>query len=140
MEEELRKRKDGWIEAWLAIEALAINRETAGAALKAHVEKLENAKDTLVYEKKFSEISRVENPLQNVKEGFSQVAEVRLFAKDIFTMVNIVLLYGPSSVEILGPKEKSMKIGEIQEMCNLLSGLVHQFAAAGLGGVVITPK
>jgi len=141
MEEEIKKkRKEEWIEAWFAIEALATNRETAEGALRVHIEGLEHAKDAFVYEKKLSEIKHVENPLKNVAEGFSQIAEIKLFAKNIFVLVNLVLLYGPSSIEILGPNEKKMKISEIQDMCNLLAGLMHQFAAAGVGGMVITPK
>lgn len=141
MEEEIKKkRKEAWIETWFAIEALATAKETVEAALKTHVENLERAKDTFVYEKKLSEVKRVENPLKDVAEGFSQIAEIRLFAKNVSALVNLVLLYGPSSIEILGPNEKSMKISELQDMCNLLAGLMHQFAAAGVGGMVITPK
>ncbi len=135
-----KKRKEAWLEAWFAIEALATARETVEKALKEHVEKLEHTKDTYVYERKLSEIKQVSNPLKGVQEGFSQVAEVKLFAKNVFTMVNLVLLYGPSSIEILSPAQKEMKISEIQDMCNLLSGLMHQFAAAGVGGMVLTPK
>ena len=134
-----KKRKDGWIEAWFAIEALAVDKETTVAALKNHAEKLSNAKDTLVYETKFSEATRVENPLPNVKEGYSQVVEVKLFVKNIYAMINVVVLYGPSSIEILGPAKKEAKLDELQSLCNLLSGLLHQFAAQGAGGIVISP-
>ncbi len=139
-EEIKRKRKESWVEAWFAIDALATNKETVEKALKEHVGNMERAKDTYVYEKKFSEIKLSENPLKGVKEGFSQVAEIKLFAKNVFTLVNLVLLYGPSSIEVLSPNEKGMKISEIQDMCNLLSGIMHQFAAAGVGGMVLTPK
>ena len=141
MEEEIKKRrKEGWIEAWFAIEALATAKETVEDSLKKHIESLARAKDTFVYEKKFSETKRVANPIKDVAEGYSQVVEIKLLAKNVFTLVSLVLIYGPSSVEILGPNEKAMKIGEMQDMCNLLSGLMHQFAAAGIGGMVITPK
>lgn len=141
MDEEIKKkRKDQWIEAWFAIEALATNKETVEGALKRHIENMEHAKDTFVYEKKFTEIKHVENPMKDVAEGFSQVVEIKLFAKNIFTLINLVILYGPSSIEILGPNEKAVKISELQDLCNVLAGLMHQFAAAGVGGMVITPK
>lgn len=141
MEEEIKKkRKEQWIEAWFAIEALATSKETVENALKTHVENLGHAKDTFVYDKKLSEIKHVENPLKDVAEGFSQVAEIKLFAKNVFALVSLVLLYGPSSIEILSPNEKEINISELQDMCNLLAGLMHQFAAAGVGGMVITPK
>jgi len=135
-----RKRSDGWIEAWFAIEALAVNKDVAEEALRKHVEKLARAPDVFVYEAKYSEVEKVENPLKDVKEGYSQVADIKLFIKNIPTLVYIVLVYGPSSVEIIGPGRKEIKIDELQNMANLLSGLVHQFASAGMGGIVISPK
>jgi len=32
-----------------------------------------------------------------------------------------------------------MKIDEVQNIANLLAGVIHQFAAAGVGGIIITP-
>ena len=141
LEEEIKKkRKDNWIEAWFAIEALAAESGVVEASLKRHVEKLLGARDVLLYDKKFSEIKRVENPMKNIKQGFSQIAELKLLVKDIFTLINIVIVYGPSSVEIISPSSKEMKIEEIQRIANVLAGLVHKFAAAGVGGIIITPE
>ena len=140
MDDEIKKRrKDGWIEAWFAVETLAVDKDTTESALKNHVEKLTKAKDTFVYETKFSPADRIENPLPNVKEGHSQVVELKLFVKDIYTLINVVMLYGPSSIEILGPVKKEAKLDELQSLCNLVSGVLHQFAAQGAGGIVISP-
>lgn len=138
--EEVKKRKkENWIEVWFAIEALAVDKKIVESALKKHVEKLSKAMDTFIYEKKFSDIKKVENPMKDVKEGYSQVVEVKLFVKNLFSLISITLLYGPSSIEILGPKNKEIKLDEIQSICNILAGIVHQFASVGVGGIVITP-
>ena len=141
LEEEIKnKRKNDWIEAWLAIEALAIDRKVVESSLRNHIEKLSRVKEAFIYEKRFSEIKKVENPVKNIKEGFSQIVELKLFIKDLFSLINIVMVYGPSSVEIIGPKNKEIKIEEIQRIANVLAGIVHQFASAGIGGIVITPE
>lgn len=133
-----KKRKDDWIEAWFAIEALAVSEDVVKASLEKHIEKLSKAKDAFVYEKKFSDIKEVEKPLKNVEKGFSQIVEIKLFVKNLFSMISIVMLYGPSSIEILGPKDMKISIEEMQNIVNTLAGVVHQFASAGVGGIVIT--
>jgi hypothetical protein len=141
LKEEIRnKRKNNWIEAWFCIEALAVNKEVVESSLKEHVEKLSKVKEAFIYEKKFSETKKVENPIANIKEAFSQIVELKLFIKDLFSLISIVIVYGPSSVEIIGPRCKEVKAEEIQRISNVLSGIIHQFASAGIGGIVITPE
>ncbi|MBI2232392.1 MAG: hypothetical protein HYU56_00565 [Candidatus Aenigmarchaeota archaeon] len=139
--EEIKdKRKEKWLEVIFMIEALGIEKDVVKNALETHIQKLESLKSVLVYEKKFGDIEKVENPMKGVKEAYSQVVEVKLFAKDMFTLVNIVLVYGPSAVEILGPDRKEIALDEVQNLANLLAGVVHQFAAAGAGGIIISPE
>ena len=141
LKEEIRnRRKNNWIEAWFAIEALAVDIGVVESSLKEHVEKLSKVKEAFIYEKKFSETKKVENPIENIKEAFSQIVELKLFVKDLFSLINIVIVYGPSSVEIIGPKNKEIKVEEIQRISNVLAGIVHQFASAGIGGIIITPE
>jgi hypothetical protein len=141
LEEEIKnKRKDNWIEAWFAIEALAVDKNVVESSLRQHMEKLSKVKDVFVYETKFSEATRVENPIKGIKEAFSQVVEVKLFIRDLFSLINVVVVYGPSSVEIIGPDKKEIKLEETQRIANVIAGIVHQFASAGIGGIVITPK
>lgn len=138
--EEINKmRKDKWFEVWFAIEALGVEEDVVKSALENHAEKLASVKNVSVYERKFGEIKKVENPMKDVKEAYSQIIEVKFFAKDLFTLLNIVLVYGPSSIEILGPDKKEISVDEIQNLANVLAGVVHQFAAAGIGGIVISP-
>ncbi len=140
MNDEIKeKRKEKWFEVWFSIEALAVDKEVVENALKKHVEKMKAIKDVFVYETDFSEIIKVEKPMKNVEEAYSQVARVRFFAKTLSLLISVVMTYGPSSIEIISPDKKDISIAEIQDIANLLAGIVHQFAAAGVGGIVITP-
>ena len=135
-----KKRKDGWYEAVFLIEALAAKEEILTATLKDHVDKLGRTPDTYVYETKFSDIQKVEKPVKGIDVGYSQYVEVKFVTKTLFLLLNAVMLYGPSSVEVLGPRSKEIKIDEVQNTVNIIAGILHQFASAGAGGIVITPK
>ena len=135
-----KKREEGWIDAFFMIETLAIKKDLVENSLKSHIEKLSKVSKIFVYETKFSETKKVQNPLKNIKEAYSQIVDVKLFIKDVPTLINAVILYGPSSVEILGPDKKEFKLGEMQDVSNLLASLVHQFAQSGVGGIIISPK
>ena len=139
LDEIKKRRKHEWIEVMFSIEAMAINSDVVKSALEEHIEKLSSIKDVYVYEKEFTSIERVKNPPRDFQEAYSQIAKVKLFAKDLYILINIVLVYGPSSIEILGPNAKEIKAEEVQNILNILAGLMHQFAAAGVGGIVITP-
>lgn len=138
MKEEIeKKRKDEWIEAWFMIEVLAVDEKVASDALEKHVEKL--AKEAFVYEKSFQEAIKVENPTPRIREAYSRICEIKLFVKDLESLVRIVMLYGPAAVDILGPKKKSASMEEMQNISNTIAGVMHQFASAGVGGMVISP-
>ena len=139
------KRKKGWIDVWMAFETVAIKKEVTESAINAHIEKMGKVKDTLVYDTKVKEAVKVEKIPENFKkkipaggEMWSQVAEARAVFKDLFTLINVVMVYGPSAVEIHEPSKYSMKADEMQNITNLVAGLLHEFASAGAGGVVIS--
>lgn len=134
-----KRRKDGWFDVWFAIEALAKDKEVVNSALEKHIEKLEAMEGAFVYDKKFRGAESVENPIKGVKKAFSQVTEVKLMIRDLFTLLNIVMLFGPSAIEVMSPEKKEIRIDEIQNIANQIAGIVHQFASAGVGGIVITP-
>jgi hypothetical protein len=138
----VKRRKDGWIEVWFVFEALGIDKDAVGSALKLHTEKLSRIKDLLVYETSFKEIAEAKNLPQGIsaEKAWSQVADVKFFAKDIPMLMDIIMVYGPSSVEILGPLKKEIKIDELQSTANTLAGLVHEFAARGVGGILVSSE
>jgi hypothetical protein len=140
MQDEIQeKRKEKWFEVQFTIEALAVDKEFVEKALRTHVEKMSKIRTLFVYDTKYLETLKVQKPMDNIEEAFSQVVKVKFFAKDLLTLFNVVMVYGPSSIEILGPDRHEIKISEVQGISNTLAGVVHQFAAAGVGGIVITP-
>ena len=133
------KRKERWLEVWFSIEALAIQKDVVENAMKKHVEKMSNIRDIFVYEQEMTDAIEVEKPMKNVEKAYSQIAKVKFFAKNLTTLISVVLTYGPSAIEVIGPDKYDIKIDEIQSIANLLAGVVHNFAAAGIGGIIITP-
>lgn len=138
-EEMSRKRKEKWYEAWFIIEALGIDEDVVKKSLEKHAEKLSRVKNVSVYEKNAGAAKKVDKPMKGVETAYSQILEMKFFVKDLFTLLNLVLVYGPSSVEVLGPEKREVSMEEVQSLSNVLASLVHQFASAGVGGIVITP-
>ncbi len=134
----LEKRlKEGWIKSWMMIEVLATSRDAAKSALEKHVGKLEKEGKTALLKKEFHKTEKIKNPLPNVAEGYSYVAELEVITENFETLVNIVMNYAPSSIEILSPLSIKMDMGEAQGILNSLAAMLHRFAASGLGGVLI---
>ena len=138
-EEIAKKRKENWFEVMFTIEALAIDKEVVEKSLKTHVEKMTKIREIMIYDKQFLETLEVEKPMKNVEKAYSQIVRVKFFAKDLTTLLGVVMVYGPSSIEILGPAKSELRLDEVQNVTNLIAGVVHQFAAAGIGGMVISP-
>ena len=135
---ELSKKK--WMKVSLIFEVLGTTREIVEKSLKEHIEKLEKIKTIFLYKKDFSKIEEVEKPMKNVEKAYSQIVETEAMVKDIRTLIIITISYGPSSIEILEPKKIEISAGEIQDVSNMIAGIIHKFAAAGVGGIVATPK
>jgi len=132
-----KRLKDGWIKSVMMIEVLAISEETAKSALEKHVEKLEKEGKTMVVKKKFHNIEKLEKPFPNIPVGYSYIVEVEVITENFEMLINLVMNYAPSSIEILSPKNIGMDMGEAQGVLNSLSAMLHRFAAAGMGGVLI---
>ena len=133
-------KKDEWIRATMMIEVLAVREDTTKSALEKHVEALSKEKQVIMYRKDFGKIIGVMNPLPNnpnIKEAYSQVVELECAVRRYEDLIQIVMHYGPSSVEILEPTKLKLDLGEAQGILNSVSDLIHKFVAAGVGGVVI---
>jgi len=134
-------KKHGWIETSMFFEVMAINEEVSRDMLKTHIEKLKGAPNSLVSDVKFSDVRRVEKPpIMNIEFAWSQICELKFYVRDLDTLISTVYLYGPSSIEIIGPDKILLKAEEMQRIVNAISGLVHQYAQAGIGGIVIAPN
>ena len=136
-EEADEKVKDGWIRTWMMFEVLAVNENTTKNSLESLLNNLDEDSRIKMYKKDFGEIKRVEKPIANVEVGYSLTGEIELISKNFDNLVQIVTEYGPSAIEILEPKNINMDAGEAQIVLNSVSQIMHQFAAAGAGGMVL---
>jgi len=134
------KVESGWIRARFDFDVLAISEKKTKEALEELMEKLDEDKRVKIYKKEFSDVRRVEKPLKDIDVAHSMACEVELIANSFENLIHIVLEYGPSSSEILAPNKVSMKVSEAQSILNNVSMMMHQFAAAGLGGIVLVGK
>ena len=146
-EDEIKKKiKDGWLRVWCAIEAAGVNEEIVKTSLSNHIDKIRKLEGVTIYKDEFKET--IEQDVKDEKQGvfkdvdkiYSQVVEINMIVKDIYTLLSVIILYGPSAVEILEPNEITLKISEVQNIANLIATLLHQFASSGAGGIVIAPK
>jgi hypothetical protein len=137
-EELIEKRlKEGWIKTRMMIEVLAVSEDAAKSSLEKHVEKMEKEKKVVISAKDFHKIEKVENPLPNLPVGYSNIVSLEVLTENFETLINLIMNYAPSSAEILTPQNIKIDMGEAQGILNSLSGLLHKFAAHGLGGVLI---
>jgi hypothetical protein len=136
-EEADEKVNEGWLRAWMMFEVLAVNEKTTREALESLINRLDSDKRAEIYNKKFSNLKKVDKPLPNIDSGFSLTCEVELISKKFENLVDIVIEYGPSAIEILEPSNFELKAGEAQTILNSIAKLLHDFAAAGAGGIVL---
>jgi hypothetical protein len=138
MEVVKKKMKDGWIKAWMAVEVLAVTKEAAESSLTKHIERMEKDESGIIYKKGFKEPTKVPNPFKKGEDAYSMVVEIELVARRFENLLFLVLNYAPSGVEILEPGEIKLELGEAQGVLNTISELIHKFAAASRGRVMIS--
>jgi hypothetical protein len=136
--EDIKKKvNDGWIRSWMMIEVLAVTEKAAKSALEKHIQKMGREKRTIIYNKKFHEIKKVEKPLPKIEAAYSYVAELELVTQAYDQLIYLVMNYGPSSIEILEPEKLKIDMGEAQSILNSVAEMIHKFVAAGIGGLII---
>jgi hypothetical protein len=135
-EEADDKVRGGWLRTSMIFEVLAINEKTTKESLEGLIDKLEKDSRVKLYKKEFGEMRKVEKPMQNIDFGYSLTCEAQLVSKKFDDLTQIVTEYGPSSIELLEPLKINIDVGEAQAILNLISQIMHEFAAAGVGGIV----
>ena len=133
-----KKVKEGWVRSTMMIEVLAITKDAAKDALQKHIEKMEKIKTSFVYKKDFKDPLEIKDPFPNVKKAYSYLVDIELVTKDFESLLILVLNFAPSSVEILEPKQINLKMGEAQSILVSIAEMIHKFARAGMGGVLIS--
>lgn len=143
-EEEQKLLEKGWIKTWLLFEVVAVKKEVAERALKEHIEKLKKEAALKVIDENFTSTDPVE-PAEQLKahgitETWSQIAEIVVCAKDFEALTNMVVTYAPTAVEILAPSKITLDMRSAQNSLATVADMIHKFAAAGIGGMLISGK
>ena len=139
-EEADEKVNQNWIRTKMVFEIIGVKEEVTKVALKDFMNKLDNDNRVGLFHTDYSDIARIENPTKHIKEGFSQICEAELIIKSFENLVGVVMEYGPAGIEITEPTRIELTIGEAQSIANLVSQMVHRFAAAGIGGLLFVKE
>jgi uncharacterized protein (UPF0335 family) len=139
--EILREKLDkGWLHAKMFFEVMAASESLVKEALKNHIERIKRMENVKVIAEKFGEIEKVENPPRKLKEAYSQIVDVEVLVSSLENLLYTVMFFGPSSIEIVGPKEFRVKLDSAQSMVNAVAEMMHRYTAGGTGGIVISTK
>lgn len=126
------------IETWMVFEVLAKQEDAAVDSLEQHVEKIRDEEGVTVTSAEFEEVEEVENPHPSIDVGYSQIVEVEAEAEDFPTLIQIVMNFGPTMIEVKGPDELTMDLAETQESLNLVAEMMQKFLQSGAGGMMIS--
>ncbi|MFH1127497.1 MAG: hypothetical protein ABIG84_05655 [archaeon] len=131
----------GWIKLWMIFEVQAADKAVCEAALKKHIRDMGSEESVEVVEKSFADIDEIDVPeglkQRGVKVMFTQVCEVTMMAKDFEGIVNVVINYAPTAVEIMAPEKITLSMRDAQNALVSVADMMHKFARAGIGGMLI---
>ncbi len=131
----------GWIKTWMIFEVQAAEKGVCVSALKKHVKDMASEPSVEVTQESFTDVDDIEVPeglkQRGVKALFTQVCEVTLMAKEFEALVNIVINYAPTAVEVMAPEKIVLTMRDAQNSLVSLSDMMHKFARAGVGGMMI---
>lgn len=129
---ELRRRKaieqedDNAFRLQIIIEIQAVEEEL----LKKQIEKV---LATMEKEPYFRIYAHSSAPIEKVGERYSTFLEVNLSVRDFRALVRLMFFYGPTSVEVIKPKEIKFTIDDFQNGLVDMSEMVHGYAEYIMG-------
>ncbi|MDY6778871.1 MAG: hypothetical protein SVU32_09470 [Candidatus Nanohaloarchaea archaeon] len=126
------------IDLWMVFEVVAAQEDAAVESLENHVEKLGSLDQVDITSKEFDDVKAVENPHPSIDEGYSLVSEVECTVDSFPALVEIVMNYGPTMIEVKGPDRIELELGEAQDALNMVAEMMHKFQQAGVGGMMIS--
>lgn len=115
----------GWINLSMIIEVQGNDKGHVKKSLENMAEKIKQEKNVKVYAVDFDEIDEMK------ENWYSLNMELKLAARDFGRLTTLALLYSPSAVEILEPKDNiKIPIGEAQNILVDISNVVTSLAQA----------
>lgn len=140
-EKENEFLEKGWIRAWMLFEVQASVKDVAEKALATHIKKMKAEGGLKVLEESFADTTEMEAPKHLAGRGitkiYAKVVEAVVLFRNFEELVNVVINYAPTAIEITAPEKISITMREAQNALATISDMMHKFAAAGMGGMVI---
>lgn len=131
----------GWIKVWMIFEVQAAAEDVCVSALKKHVDGLGAQSYVKIMEQSFTDVDKIDAPdglkQRGVNNLFTQVSEVTLMARDFEGVMNAVINYAPTAVEIVAPEKITISMRDAQNALVSVADMMHKFANAGIGGMLI---
>lgn len=130
------KVSDGWLRIGLIFEVIAVTEDVTKKSMVELANRLMRDKRIEVYGSEMSNTMKIDNPTKDVKVGYTANCEINAIIKNFENLVEIVMEYGPSSIEIIEPKRMTVQMNEAQAVINKIASMMHGFASSGLGGII----
>ena len=133
--------EEGWIKVWMIFEVQAAVKDVCESALKTHIDELGSQDYVKIIEKSFTGVDNIEAPeglkSRGVTKLYTQICEVTLMARDFEGVMNAVINYAPTAVEIVAPEKITITMRDAQNALVSVADMMHKFANAGVGGMLI---
>jgi len=123
---DVRERfEKGWLDVVAIIEIVGKPADHIYKVMEKLIEGFSNEKDVKLIYKKVHEPKEAEQ----VKELFSTFAEIEFLAKSLSRVMEFVIDYMPSSIEIVAPKDLSVGLNDANSVLNDLTSKIHKYEA-----------
>ncbi len=124
----------------MVFEALGVEEEAVEQSLEDHIETIRSEKGVELLEVEKDDVEKMDNPREDIEEGYTQVIEVVAEFERFEKVVRTVINYGPTYVQVEDPDIYDLKLGEAQNVLQNIATTMHQYAQMGAGGVLISRK
>lgn len=126
------------VKLWMVFEAVGAEKNAVEESIEEHIDMMETEEAITVEKVEKDEVEDMEDPAENLEEGFSQVLEVEVEFDSFPKAVETVINYGPTYVQFQGPDNYEMDMRESQDTLQTVANMMHKYAQMGAGGVLIS--
>lgn len=126
------------VKVWMVFEAVGAKKDAVVKSLEDHIETIESEKGVEITEIEKDDAEEIENPHESLEKGYSHVIEMRADFDNFQKVVEAVINYGPTYVQMEGPDKYELDLRESQDTLQSVANTMHQYAQMGAGGVLIS--
>lgn len=126
------------VKVWMVFEAVGAEKDGVVKSLEDHIESIESEEGVELTEIEKDEATEIENPHESLEKGYSQVIETRADFDDFQKVIETVINYGPTYVQMEGPDKYELDLRESQDTLQSVANTMHQYAQMGAGGILIS--